>query len=124
MPGRKFYKKKCFNPNKEFRGTTKELARYAKALGHPARIKILRFLSHSDFCYTGDFVDVLPMAQSTVSQHLKELKDAGLIIANEHPPRVSYCINRQVWERAKALFHDFFNALADEHSQQSKEPNQ
>ena len=106
--------KKCFNPNKEFRGTTKELARYAKALGHPARIKILRFLSHSEFCYTGDFVEVLPMAQSTVSQHLKELKDAGLITATEHPPRVSYCINKQAWERAKKLFMDFFNVNLSE----------
>ncbi len=118
MPkGHRLYKKKCFNPRKEFQGTTKELARYAKALAHPARIKILRFLSHSDFCYTGDFVEVLPMAQSTVSQHLKELKNAGLIIAKEQPPRVSYCINHQVWERAKALFHDFFAALSDPHEE-------
>ena len=118
MPkGHRLYKKKCFNPRKEFQGTTKELARYAKALAHPARIKILRFLSHSDFCYTGDFVEVLPMAQSTVSQHLKKNKNAGLIIAKEQPPRVSYCINHQVWERAKALFHDFFAALSDPHEE-------
>ncbi len=118
MPGGyKFYRKKCFNPKKEFQGTTKELARFAKALAHPARIKILRFLSHSDFCYTGDFVEVLPMAQSTVSQHLKELKDAGLIIAREQPPRVSYCINHEAWQRAKMLFKDFFDALKTEEEQ-------
>ncbi len=101
--------KKCFNPNKNFRGHTKELARYAKALAHPARIKILNFLNNSKYCYTGDFVEVLPMAQSTVSQHLKELKEAGLIIANEQPPRVSYCINKDAWEKAKKLFMDFFD---------------
>ena len=110
MPGKKkYYKKECYNPNKNFRGHTKELARFAKALAHPARIKILNFLNHADFCYTGDFVEVLPMAQSTVSQHLKELKDAGLIIANEKPPRVSYCINKEVWEQAKSLFYNFFD---------------
>ena len=108
MADDKSTKKGCFNPNKEFRGRTKELARYAKALAHPARIKILNFLSRSEFCYTGDFVEVLPMAQSTVSQHLKELKDAGLIIATEKPPRVSYCINRETWNKAKSLFSVFF----------------
>ena len=118
MPKKFHYTKKCFNPHKEFRGTTKELARYAKALAHPARIKIMRFLSHSEFCYTGDFVEVLPMAQSTVSQHLKELKDAGLIIAQEQPPRVSYCINKEVWERAKELFNDFFNAFPEYEEEQ------
>ncbi len=111
MPEGNFYKKPCTNPNKNFRGATRELARYAKAMGHPARIKILRFLSQAEFCYTGDFVEVLPMAQSTVSQHLKELKDAGLIIANEQPPRVKYCINHEVWERAKWLFYEFFDML-------------
>ena len=100
--------KNCHNPNKNFKGRTKELARYAKALAHPARIKILNFLSKSEFCYTGDFVEVLPMAQSTVSQHLKELKNAGLITAKEFPPRVSYCINREAWNKAKSLFLNFF----------------
>ncbi len=116
MSKRDLYSEKCFNPNKEFRGTTKELARYAKALAHPARVKIMRFLSSRKFCYTGDFVEVLPMAQSTVSQHLRELKDAGLIIAQEQPPRVLYCINREVWERAKALFIDFFSAFPNAES--------
>ncbi len=113
MPEIKLHKKKCGNPRKEFRGSTKELARYAKAMGHPARIKILNFLSQSEFCYTGDFVEVLPMAQSTVSQHLKELKAAGLISSTEKPPRVSYCINRKAWEKAKTLFNDFFEDKPD-----------
>jgi len=108
VPKKSFYKKKCYNPTKNFRDSTKELALYAKAFAHPARIKIMNFLNHTEFCYTGDFVEVLPLAQSTVSQHLKELKKAGLIIANENPPYVSYCINKAEWEKAKFLFYNFF----------------
>ncbi|MDR1919391.1 MAG: metalloregulator ArsR/SmtB family transcription factor, partial [Tannerellaceae bacterium] len=62
------------------------LARYAKALSHPARILILRFLSKQTCCYCGDIVEVFPIAQSTVSQHLKELKNAGLIQGEIKPP--------------------------------------
>ena len=85
-----------------------KLARYAKALGHPARVFILQFLESCNGCFVGNIVDELPMAQSTVSQHLKELKDAGLIQGTITPPKVRYCINRQNWEEAKSLFKDFF----------------
>ncbi len=84
------------------------LARYAKALGHPARLFILEFLESQSCCFVGNIVDELPMAQSTVSQHLKELKDAGLIQGSIEPPRVRYCVNRENWEEAKALFQGFF----------------
>ena len=85
------------------------LARFAKALGHPTRIAILEHLDKQSCCFTGDLVDALPIAQSTVSQHLKELKNAGLIQGELEPPKTKYCINRENWKIAKSLFDDFFN---------------
>lgn len=82
------------------------LARYAKALSHPARVAILRLLSKQDYCYCGDIVEDLPIAQSTVSQHLKELKNAGLIEGEITPPKVRYCINKENYENAKQLFKE------------------
>ncbi len=87
---------------------TRELARFAKALGHPTRILILEYLDKSSCCFTGDLVDILPLAQSTVSQHLKELKEAGLIQGEVNPPKVKYCIDQKNWEKAKKLFCTFF----------------
>jgi predicted transcriptional regulator len=85
-----------------------ELSRFAKALGHPVRLKILKFLADQSCCFTGELVDVLPLAQSTVSQHLKELRDAGLIRGEINPPRVRYCIHEKNWEKAQGLFTKFF----------------
>jgi len=86
------------------------LARYAKALGHPARVAIIKHLaSMSDCCFT-DILNELPIAQSTVSQHLKELKDSGLIQGNIEPPKVKYCINSENWKKAQELFHDFLGS--------------
>lgn len=87
---------------------TKELARIAKALGHPVRLVILKYLSNQSHCYTGDLVDVLPLAQSTISQHLKELKDAGLIKGEVNPPKIKYCIHENNWKKAKQLFATLF----------------
>jgi predicted transcriptional regulator len=87
---------------------TKELARFAKALGHPTRIAILKHLENQSCCFTGDLVNVLPLAQSTISQHLKELKNAGLIQGELSPPKIKYCINQKNWERAKNIFGSFF----------------
>jgi len=84
------------------------MARFAKALAHPARLYILKFLETRCNCMAGNIVDELPMAQSTVSQHLKELKDAGLIQGSIEPPKVKYCINQNNWALAKQLFKDFF----------------
>ncbi|MDR1939055.1 MAG: metalloregulator ArsR/SmtB family transcription factor [Tannerellaceae bacterium] len=84
------------------------LARYAKALSHPARIVILRFLSKQSCCYCGDIVEVFPIAQSTVSQHLKELKNAGLIQGEINPPKVRYCIQPDNFEEAKRMFAELF----------------
>lgn len=80
------------------------LARFAKALGHPARVAIIRLLSKQKACYCGDLVNELPIAQATVSQHLKELKDAGLIEGEITPPKVRYCINKENYELARNLF--------------------
>jgi ArsR family transcriptional regulator, arsenate/arsenite/antimonite-responsive transcriptional repressor len=80
-----------------------ELAGLAKALGHPARVQILRILVRRNTCVCGELVDELPLAQSTVSQHLKVLKDAGLIRGEVDGPRVCYCIESRALRRLKAL---------------------
>jgi len=80
-----------------------DISRAAKALGHPARVQILRVLLASDSCLCGDIVEQLPLAQSTVSQHLKVLKEAGLIRGDIDGPRVCYCVEPRVLRRLKAL---------------------
>jgi len=92
----------------EFDKVTEELAQFAKALSHPTRILILKHLEKQSCCFTGDLVDVLPLAQSTISQHLKELKNAGLIQGEINPPRIKYCVTKENWNRAKKLFNELF----------------
>jgi ArsR family transcriptional regulator len=72
-----------------------KLASLCKALAHPARVEILRILVKRDSCVCGDIVDALPLAQSTVSEHLRVLKEAGLITGEIEGPRVCYCVNRK-----------------------------
>jgi DNA-binding transcriptional ArsR family regulator len=84
------------------------LARFAKAIGHPTRVEILRFLASLDCCYFGDIHNELPISKATVSQHLKELKDAGLIQGEIEAPKVKYCINAENWEKAQACFNSLF----------------
>ena len=96
-------------PIKEYTIRQEQLARFAKAMGHPARIAILQFLAKQDTCYFGDIHEELPIAKATVSQHLKELKEAGLIHGEIETPKVKYCINRDNWQYAKSLFGEFFN---------------
>lgn len=83
-------------------------ARFAKALGHPARIAILKFLIEQDSCFFGDIHEVLPIAKATVSQHLSELKESGLIQGEIMPPKVRYCINHENWKLAQMLLNDLF----------------
>lgn len=90
-----------------------KMARFAKAMGHPARMAILHFLAEQESCFFGDIHEVLPIAKATVSQHLKELKEAGLIQGEIQPPKVRYCINRENWAEARALFSDFFRGCKD-----------
>ena len=83
----------------------KKIARFAKALGHPIRVYILELLSNQSCCYSGDLSETLPIAKSTLSQHLKELKDAGLIQGEIEAPKIKYCINRENWILAQQLFN-------------------
>lgn len=83
------------------------LARFAKAMGHPARMAILQFLASQESCFFGDIHEVLPIAKATVSQHLKELKEAGLIQGEIETPKVKYCLNKENWEIARNMFADF-----------------
>ena len=77
-------------------------------MGHPTRIAILEFLLKQENCYFGDIHEELPIAKATVSQHLKELKDSGLIQGEVETPKVKYCINKDNWIIAKELFGNFF----------------
>ena len=98
--------------NKEYTTRQEQLARFAKAMGHPARVAILEFLAKQNCCFFGDIHEVLPISKATVSQHLKELKDAGLIQGEIEIPKVKYCINRENWKIASGLFVGFFDHCA------------
>jgi len=86
----------------------KRTARYAKALSHPVRIYILEYLSKQACCYSGDLSEILPIAKSTLSQHLKELKVAGLIKGETTPPKIKYCINMENLQEARLLLRHIF----------------
>ena len=86
----------------------KRLARFTKAMGHPTRMFILQLLSRQSCCYSGDLTEVLPIAKSTLSQHLQELKDAGLIQGQIEAPKIKYCLNRENWNEAKLLMRKIF----------------
>lgn len=92
-----------------FSETQNELALAAKAFAHPARIAIIEFLLNSNSCINGDLVNELGLAQATISQHLRELKDIGVIQGTIEGTRVSYCINPQRWEEIKLQFNKIFN---------------
>lgn len=87
-----------------------ETARFAKALGHPVRIAILDLLNSQACCFHGDMADILPVAKSTLSQHLKALKEANLIQGSITPPNVKYCINRDNWAKAQELLNRTLSA--------------
>ena len=89
-----------------------DMALLARALSHPVRIYILQILAGQSCCYSGDLAEVLPIARSTLSQHLKALKDAGLIQGEINPPKIKYCINKEKWDQAKALFTGLFDDKA------------
>ena len=101
----------AFNKKEEFGKKEQELADLAKALSHPARIAILKVLAQRNECICGEIVDVLPLAQSTVSQHLKELKNAGLIEGTLDGPRSCYCINWKAFQRFTEDLNGLFQNL-------------
>jgi len=95
-----------------------QMAQFARAMSHPVRIYILQLLAGQSCCYSGDLADELPIARSTLSQHLKALKEAGLIQGEINPPKIKYCIHRENWEKAKSLFVGMFEeaeARAESH---------
>ncbi len=87
------------------------LAEFAKAISHPARISILKVLAQRNECICGEIVNILPLAQSTVSQHLRELKTAGLITGTVDGPRSCYCINWKAFEKFNTEFNFLFSSL-------------
>ncbi len=102
------------NKIEEFSSREIELADIAKALSHPARIKILKILAQENVCMCGEIVDMLPLAQATVSQHLKELKRVGLISGEIEGPKTCYCINTTAVIKAFAKLTEYFNQIDKE----------
>lgn len=101
----------------EFSAKEQGLAAFAKAIAHPARIAILKILAEHNQCICGEIVEVLPLAQSTVSQHLKELKTAGLIKGTIDGPRSCYCINWDAFSKFNEEFSSLFHKLKDQNTQ-------
>ena len=95
----------------EFTAKQNRLSEIAKAIGHPAPIAILEYLSKSDSCICRDIVEELPLSQSTVSQHLRELKNAGLIKGEIEGTSVCYCLNEKGWNEVQSLLGDFLVAV-------------
>jgi len=96
---------------KKYSESQKQLAKWARAMGHPARIAVLEYLAGLDSCFFGDIRKELPIAKATISQHLKELKNAGLIQGEIEPPKVRYCINRENWNVARVELKKFFKLV-------------
>ena len=94
----------AFHKRAHFTTEEQQLAAIAKALGHPARVAIVRLLAQRQACVCGELVLELPLSQSTVSQHLKELKAAGLVQGEVDGPRVCYCLDATGWAVARQLF--------------------
>lgn len=93
----------------EFTIKDNKIAKYAKALSHPARVAIIKLLIQKQACVCGDIVDELPLSQSTVSQHLKELKEAGLIKGDIEGAKVCYCIDDKEWINAQKYLNEIFD---------------
>jgi ArsR family transcriptional regulator, arsenate/arsenite/antimonite-responsive transcriptional repressor len=101
----------AFSKKEEFTRDDIWLADVAKALSHPARIRILKILTDMESCMVGSLVDRLPLAQATVSQHLKELKRVGLITGEIDGPKICYCVNNTALTRAKNALDKLFNKI-------------
>lgn len=101
----------AFHKKDEFIQKEQDLAGFAKAMSHPARIAILKVLAQRNECICGEIVKMLPLAQSTVSQHLKELKTAGLVSGTIDGPRSCYCINWKAFEKFNHEFNSLFTIL-------------
>jgi ArsR family transcriptional regulator, arsenate/arsenite/antimonite-responsive transcriptional repressor len=98
----------------EFTAEETALADSAKALSHPARLKILKILSEMDICVCGEIVDLLPLAQATVSQHLKELQRVGFIKGTIEGPKTCYCINTAMVQKFSEMINNYFRNIGKE----------
>ncbi len=107
----------AFSKKTEFSAKDQKVADFAKAMAHPARIAILRTLAKKGSCICGEIVEILPLAQSTVSKHLQDLKDAGIIMGEVKGPKSCYCIN---WKALKDVFGTFGGILTDLEKQHEK----
>ena len=96
---------------KELTKEQQSIARISRALAHPVRIAILQMLAGQECCYHGDMSEIIPVAKSTLSQHLKELREAGLIQGTTTPPTIKYCIHQKNWKMAKELMSNFFREI-------------
>ena len=99
-----------------FTAEQNELAQIAKAMGHPARIAIIQYLISCNSCITGEIVEEIGLAQATISQHLRELKSAGIIQGNIEGVSVNYCINKEKWEMLSQLFNELFDTYENKKS--------
>ena len=106
----------AIHKKEEFSQKEQGLAVFANAISHPARIAILKVLAQKNECICGEIVEILPLAQSTVSQHLKELKKAGLITGETDGPRSCYCINWKAFEKFNGDFTSLFNKLKEQNA--------
>jgi ArsR family transcriptional regulator len=105
--------------SEQFDPESVQLAEFAGALAHPARLEILKKLATTNSCICGDIVQLLPLAQSTVSQHLKALKEAGLVHGEVEGPRTCYCLNREVFEKLVALVNGFIQKIKNSKDDES-----
>jgi len=103
--------------SEQFTNRQNELSLLAKALGHPARIAIIEHLLSVDACICGDIVEVLPLAQATVSQHLKELKNAGLVKGNVEGTAICYCIDEKGFEKIRSFFEHIVVSLENKRNE-------
>lgn len=99
------------NKSDNFNKTQKELARFARVISHPARLSILKYLSETKTCISGDISDQLPLSRSTVSQHLKELRNIGLIHGEIDGLKINYCLCKTEVNRFMEMFDHFFEPI-------------
>ena len=109
-----------YHKNSLFDADLQEIASVAKTLSHPARLAILRYLAKADTCISGDITDEIPLSRTTVSQHLQELKRAGLIHGDIDGTKVCYCICNESIEKANKLFNSFFKEIKSSKSNTCK----
>jgi ArsR family transcriptional regulator, arsenate/arsenite/antimonite-responsive transcriptional repressor len=102
---------KAMNKSEHFDGSLQELAKFSKALSHPARLAILKFLAEAKSCISGDISDSIPLGRTTVSQHLKELRDLGLIQGEIDGLKINYCLDNCNIRKYLELFDDFFGEI-------------